>query len=151
MTSCCPMMRLPISAHRALRASQSSRAAATSRSTTSGAGGAAASPATAAPERTATASCESDIGHRMPRRRASGKGRPFGPLPGYNRALVVDPAVPPVLKPCPHCEKQHRPETRTCPTTGKSIANPAVGKTIIGLAAPPSLAMPAGFPNDCAP
>ena len=74
MTSCCPMMRLPISAHRALRAWQSSRAAATSRSTTSGVGRAVVSPATAAPERRAADSCGSDIGHRMPRARAGSKG-----------------------------------------------------------------------------
>jgi len=52
-----------------------------------------------------------------------------------------------VVKFCPYCQKQHRPETRTCPMTGKSLDSPTLGKTQVGLAAPPSLAMPAGFPR----
>ena len=57
------------------------------------------------------------------------------------------PAVKPVVKRCPYCEKVHRLETRTCPTTGKLIADPTLGKTILGMAAPPRLAMPPGFPK----
>lgn len=87
----------------------------------------------------------------MPRRRRCGKARgsfrDSDEPPRYNGDSPSSERVNP--KPCPHCGKQHRPETRTCPFTGKAVdqgpANASANKTIFGLAAPPPLPMPSHF------